>query len=127
VPRLSALVLFFGLAALGLPGLNNFVGEILILLGTFSVHPLWAVLAASGLLLAAIYMLRLLQGVIWGPTKDERSWSDLTQGEWLLLIPLVFLVLWLGLYPETFLEPLRGPAQLLLNSAAPLSLNGGLP
>ena len=127
VPRLSGMLLFFALAALGLPGLNNFVGEILILIGTFSVHPLWAVLAACGLLLAAIYMLRLLQGVIWGPAQDQRSWSDLVLQEWLLLVPLVLLVLWLGLYPETFLEPLRGPAQLLLNSAAPLSLSGGLP
>jgi NADH-quinone oxidoreductase subunit M len=127
VPRLSAMLLFFALAALGLPGLNNFVGEILILIGTFSVHPLWAVLAACGLLLAAIYILRLLQGVIWGPARDEHSWSDLVLREWLLLAPLVLLVLWLGLYPETFLEPLRGPAQLLLNGAAPLSLSGGLP
>jgi NADH-quinone oxidoreductase subunit M len=127
VPRLSAMLLFFALAALGLPGLNNFVGEILILIGTFRVHPLWAVLAAGGLLLAAIYMLRLLQGVIWGPAHDERPWSDLVLREWLLLVPLVLMVLWLGLYPETFLEPLRGPAQLLLNGAAPLSLSGGLP
>lgn len=127
VPRLSAMLLFFSLAALGLPGLNNFVGEFLILIGTFSVHPLWAILAAGGLLLAAIYMLRLLQGVIWGPARDEHVWSDLVLREWLLLAPLVLLVLWLGLYPETFLEPLRGPAQLLLNGAAPLSLSGGLP
>ncbi len=127
VPRLSALLLFFALAALGLPGLNNFVGEILILLGTFAVQPLWAVLAAAGLLLAAIYMLRLVQGVIWGPAQDQRPWTDLVLREWLLLIPLAVLVLWLGLYPETFLEPLRGPAQLLLNGAVPLSLSGGLP
>ncbi len=128
VPRLSAMLLFFALAALGLPGLNNFVGEILILIGTFSVHPLWAVLAAAGLLLAAIYMLRLLQGVIWGPAHDEHAWSDLVLREWLLLVPLVLLVLWLGLHPETFLEPLRGPAQQLLKGAVPLlSLNGGLP
>lgn len=127
VPRLSAMLLFFSLAALGLPGLNNFVGEILILLGTFSAQPLWAVLAAAGLLLAAIYMLRLLQSVIWGPVHDEHSWSDLILSEWLLLVPLALLVLWLGLHPETFLEPLRGPAQLLLNGAAPLSLSGGLP
>ncbi len=127
VPKLSAMLLFFSLAALGLPGLNNFVGEILILLGTFSVQPLWAVLAAAGLLLAAIYMLRLLQNVIWGPAHDEKFWPDLILSEWLLLVPLVLLVLWLGLHPETFLEPLRGPAQLLLNGAAPLSLSGGLP
>ncbi len=127
VPKLSAMLLFFSLAALGLPGLNNFVGEIMILLGTFSVQPLWAVLAAAGLLLAAIYMLRLLQNVIWGPASDKCSWSDLILSEWLLLVPLVLLVLWLGLHPETFLEPLRGPAQLLLNGAAPLSLSGGLP
>lgn len=127
VPKLSALLLFFSLAALGLPGLNNFVGEILILLGTFSVHPLWAVLAVSGLLLAAIYILRMLQGVIWGPTQEGTPWPDLVPGEWLMLVPLALLVLWLGLYPETFLESLRGPAQLLLNGAAPLSLSGGLP
>ena len=127
VPALSALLLFFSLAALGLPGLNNFVGEILILLGTFSVRPLWAILAAIGLLLAAIYMLRLVQGTIWGPSRDRRPMADLAACEWLLLIPLAVLVLWLGLYPEPFLEPLRGPAQLLLNGAAPLSLIGGLP
>ena len=85
------------------------------------VRPLWAILAAVGLLLAAIYVLRLLQGVIWGPVRDEQRWSDLTWNEALLLIPLVLLVLWLGLYPETFLEPLRAPARQLL------SLSGGLP
>jgi len=127
VPRLSALLLFFALAALGLPGLNNFVGEILILLGTFAVHPLQAVLAALGLLLAAIYMLRLVQEVIWGPGKGERSWTDLGLSEWLLLAPLAVLVLWLGFYPETFLEPLRGPAQQLLNEAVSLSQSGGMP
>jgi NADH-quinone oxidoreductase subunit M len=56
-----------------------------------------------------------------------QSWPDLGLREWLLLIPLAVLVLWLGFFPETFLEPLRGPAQLLLNGAAPLSLSGGLP
>ncbi len=127
VPNLSAMLLFFALAALGLPGLNNFVGEILILLGTFSRNPLWAVLAAGGVLLAAIYILRLLHGVIWGPAGDKRPWPDLLRHEWMLLVPLVLLVLWLGLYPNPFLEPLRGPAQLLLNSATPLNLSGGLP
>jgi NADH-quinone oxidoreductase subunit M len=127
VPKLSALLLFFSLAALGLPGLNNFVGEILILLGTFAVQPLYAALAVLGLLLAAIYMLHLVQKTIWGPCQTAQSWPDLGLREWLLLIPLAVLVLWLGFYPETFLEPLRGPAQLLLNGAAPLSLSGGLP
>ena len=73
VPVLGAFFLFFSLASLGLPGLNNFTGEILILLGTFTTHPVWAALALGGVVFAAIYMLRLVQGVLWGPTKGDAT------------------------------------------------------
>ncbi len=73
VPCLAFFFLLFSLASLGLPGLANFAGEILVLLGTFQQHPLWAVVALLGVVFAAAYMLRLVQGVLWGPPQSERE------------------------------------------------------
>jgi NADH-quinone oxidoreductase subunit M len=127
LPLLSALFLLFAMATLGLPGLNNFAGEILILLGVFVVRPWWGALALGGLILAAAYMLRMVQGVIWGPAGDSGPLPDLSLREGLVLVPLAILVVWLGVYPETFLEPLRNSAGILLEGSSLLSLNGGLP
>ncbi|NJC88538.1 MAG: NADH-quinone oxidoreductase subunit M [Desulfuromonas sp.] len=119
VPTLSAFFLLFALASLGLPGLANFAGEILVLLGTFRSQPLWALLALPGLVFAAAYLLRLVQGMLWGPAPAARGMmADLTVREWLVLIPLAVLTVWLGLYPAPFLAPLAGPVQAAL---------GGLP
>lgn len=118
-PRLSALFLFFALASLGLPGLANFSGEILVLVGTFLARPLWALLALPGLVFAAAYLLRLVQGVLWGPRPaGAAAVADLTAREWLILVPLALLTLWLGLCPAPFLAPLVPPVQAVL---------GGLP
>ncbi|BCA80920.1 NADH dehydrogenase subunit M [Desulfuromonas sp. AOP6] len=125
-PVLGAFFLFFALASLGLPGLNNFTGEILILIGTFAVHPLWASLGLVGVLFAAIYMLRLVQGVLWGQSHSTQDWGDISWRETLILAPLALLVLWLGLYPHPFLEPLREPVQRLLLESSLRGL-GGLP
>jgi NADH-quinone oxidoreductase subunit M len=130
VPVLSAFFLFFCMASLGLPGLNNFTGEILILLGTFRVHPWWGALAMAGVLFAAAYMLRLVQGVLWGtpaPAHEDARWSDLTAREILILAPLAILVLVAGLYPEPLLEPIREPVRRLLAGTSLLALKGGLP
>jgi NADH-quinone oxidoreductase subunit M len=127
LPVVSALFLLFAMATMGIPGLNNFTGEILILLGVFSVHPLWGSFALAGLILAVAYVLRMVQGVIWGPADSAGLLPDLSLREGLVLVPLVILVLWLGLYPETFLEPLRGSAGMLLDGSQLLSMNGGLP
>ncbi len=117
-PNLSALFLLFALSSLGLPGLANFAGEILVLIGTFQTHPVWASLAMVAVVFAAAYILRLVQKVIWGPDCGARLLHDLTPREWLILAPLAILVIWLGLYPAPFLTPLHEPVQLLL---------GGLP
>lgn len=118
-PALSALFLLFALASLGLPGLANFAGEILVLLGTFRSHPLWAVLALPGLVMAAAYLLRLVQGLLWGPAPAGRPViTDLTAREWLVLIPLALLTIWLGLHPAPLLAPLQEPVRAIL---------GGLP
>ena len=126
VPVLSAIFLFFALASLGLPGLNNFTGEILVLIGTFQNHPVWAVIAAVGVLFGAAYMLRMIQGVIWGPAGGSSPWPDLGVREGFILVPLMILVVWAGIYPETFLAPLRDPVQSLLQGAWP-PLPGGMP
>jgi len=126
IPVLSAVFLFFSLASLGLPGLNNFTGEIMVLVGTFQSHPVWAVIAAVGVLFGAAYMLHMIQGVIWGPTGDPTPWPDLGLREGLVMVPLVVLVVWLGVYPETFLVSLRDPVQSLLQGGWP-PLPGALP
>ena len=113
-PCLAALFLLFSLASLGLPGLANFAGEILVLLGTFQEHPYWAIVALLGVVFAAAYMLRLVQGVLWGPAQVERTMPDLSAREWLILAPMAILVVWLGLYPAPFLEPLHDIVATLL-------------
>jgi NADH-quinone oxidoreductase subunit M len=113
-PNLSALFLLFALASLGLPGLANFAGEILVLIGTFQTHPVWASLAVVAVVFAAAYILRLVQKVIWGPASGVRLAYDLTPREWLILVPMAILVIWLGVYPAPFLAPLHAPVQMLL-------------
>ena len=113
-PNLSAFFLLFSLASLGLPGLANFSGEILILLGTFSTHAAWAVIAVGGVLFSAVYVLRMVQGTIWGPCCAPVDRRDLLGQEWLVLIPLAILVVWLGCYPQPLLDMLRDPVGLLL-------------
>ena len=117
-PCLAAFFLFFSLASLGLPGLANFSGEILVLLGTFQNQPLWAVFALSGMVFAAAFMLRMVQGVLWGTPATQAAADDLTVREWLVLVPLALLVIGFGLYPAPYLAPLAAPVQAVL---------GGLP
>jgi NADH-quinone oxidoreductase subunit M len=118
-PCLAFFFLLFSLASLGLPGLANFAGEILVLLGTFQNHPVWAVVALLGVVFAATYMLRLVQGVIWGSAQKERTLPDLSAREWLILLPMAILVVWLGLYPDPFLVPLHGTVETLLAGGLP--------
>lgn len=122
--QLGAILLFFSLAALGLPGLNIFTGEILILLGAFGAHPWWGAAGMFGVLLAACYTLRMVQGVLWGTPRGPEIMKDMNRGEILLLAPLAGLVLWFGFYPLPFLKLLRGPVEQLL---AHLATTGGLP
>jgi NADH-quinone oxidoreductase subunit M len=118
-PNLSAFFLLFCFASLGLPGLANFAGEILILIGVFGSHPFWAAIAVGGILFAAAYMLRLLQEVIWGPCCEPFDKADLCRREWLILIPLALLVVSLGCYPQPALDVMRAPIQLLLQGGMP--------
>ena len=90
--------LLFALAALGLPGLGNFVGEFLVLLGTFQVSPMMASVASVGFVFSVIYALRLVQASMQGPNENGWSLPDLTP-EIAILGSLSVIILWLGLYP----------------------------
>lgn len=118
-PQMAFLFLFFSLASLGLPGLANFAGEILVLIGTFQTHPVWAAIAIIGIVFTAAYMLRLVQGVVWGPAKGRQALPDLTPREWLILLPMAVLVIWIGLYPEPFLRPLHGAVVNIMAGGLP--------
>ena len=101
---LAGFFLFFTLGSLGLPGLNGFVGEFLILLGAFQVNRGLAVLATTGIIFAAVYLLWMYQRVCFGEvTRDEnRRLPDLSPREWAVLLPVLLFIVWIGVYPTTF-------------------------
>jgi NADH-quinone oxidoreductase subunit M len=103
-------------SSIGLPGLNGFVGEFLILLGAFSVTPGWTALAATGLILGAVYMLWMVRRVIFGPlTKPEnQNLRDLDGRELLILAPIVALIIVMGVYPQPFLDRMKPSVDLTL-------------
>jgi NADH-quinone oxidoreductase subunit M len=104
VPAFSAVFLVVVLSSLGLPGLNGFVGEFLILVGTFQRSPWLAAVATSGIIFAAVYLLWMYQRVIFGEVTHEanRGLRDLTTREWAVLVPVVALIVWIGVYPAAF-------------------------
>ena len=106
IPVFTAAFLLVTLSSIGLPGLNGFVGEFLILVGTFRVNVLYAVLATAGIVLAAVYMLWMFQRVMFGPVTHEenRGLADLTPREVAVLAPVLALIVWIGVYPQPFLR-----------------------
>ncbi len=118
IPVFSGFFLLFAMSSLGLPGLNNFVGEILILIGTFQ-HSQWvAGFGFAGLVFTVIYILWLVQGILFGPTRSPRirdlPLRDVTAREAAILIPLAAAVIFLGVYPGLVLDLFSGPAQGLV-------------
>jgi NADH-quinone oxidoreductase subunit M len=106
MPRIAAFFMIVVLSSIALPGTNGFVGEFLILLGAFRSHVLSGVLAATGVVLGAVYMLWMFQRVMFGKiTKEEnRGLPDLTGRETTILVVVVFFVFLMGLYPSPFLR-----------------------
>jgi NADH-quinone oxidoreductase subunit M len=104
VPKMGAVGLFLAMASLGLPGLGNFVGELLVLVGAWHHHPAIAVLAACGLVPATVYSLRIVQRVFYGPRREAWTASDLSARELFAHAILVAALLWIGLYPRPLLD-----------------------
>jgi NADH-quinone oxidoreductase subunit M len=120
MPIFAALFLIICLSSLGLPGLNGFVGEFLILLGAFKANPWVAGLSATGVILGAVYLLWMFQRVMFGPITNEknRALPDLTKREFWVLAPVIVLIVWIGVYPNTFLRFLDVPASELMEQVS---------
>jgi NADH-quinone oxidoreductase subunit M len=116
MPRLVAAFLIITLASIGLPGLNGFVGEFLILLGAFAWDPRLAVFAATGVILSATYMLWMFQRVNYGAVSDTNAaLPDLRTREWVLLVPIIALTILMGVLPNLFLRPMGPAIERMLN------------
>ncbi len=117
MPIYATLFVIAMLSSVGLPGLNGFIGEFLILSGTFQAHPRAAVIAATGVILAAIYLLWLVQRVFFGPVTSEenRQIPDVRWNEIAAMVPLVVLMVWIGVHPNTFLKPMTASVTQLIS------------
>jgi NADH-quinone oxidoreductase subunit M len=108
MPGYAAVFLIITFSSIGLPGTNGFVGEFLILVGTFSTEGrgVYAVLGALGVILAAVYMLWMVQRVFFGPIKkvENERLRDLSVREWVVVAPLVLAVFFIGVFPQYFLD-----------------------
>jgi NADH-quinone oxidoreductase subunit M len=104
LPKMGTAALFLCLAALGLPGFGGFVGELLVLLGSFRASPALTVIAAGGLVLSLLYSLRLFQAIFQGPERGVATSRDLDARESMVLGAMVVLLLGMGVYPKPLLE-----------------------
>ena len=116
MPRYALFFMLFTMASVGLPGTSNFVGELLSLMGTYQVSTVITLLCTTGIILGAAYMLYLYRRVVFGEVKSEevRAMPDLSGRELWLLAPIAAAVLWMGVYPESFLAPMRKDVAVLL-------------
>ncbi len=115
MPRYALLFMLFTMASVGLPGTSNFVGELLALMGVYEASSWVALVCTTGIILGAAYMLYLYRRVVFGPLDkpDVAAMPDLSMREVALLVPIALAVLWMGIYPESFLKPMRADVAAL--------------
>jgi len=116
VPVLAVVLTIVALSSIGLPGTNGFVGEFLVLIGSFGIYPWAVVVAATGVVVAAMYMLRALQRVIYNKldNPENEGMLDLTRRELAVLVPLIALIFWMGVYPAPFLRRIEVSTNMLV-------------
>jgi NADH-quinone oxidoreductase subunit M len=116
VPMFAAALTFVSLSSIGLPGTNGFVGEFLVLVGSFRTYPALAVIATTGVIFAAVYLLWAVQRIVFNPLNkvENTHIPDLNRRELALLVPLIAVIIWLGVYPAPVLRRMEGSAQSLV-------------
>ena len=121
MPAYATFFLFFTMASVGLPGLSNFPGEFLSMMGTYEQSSWAAFIAVTGIITGAAYMLYLYRRIAFGPQKnaDAAAMPDLEAREWLILAPLAAATLWMGVYPESFIAPMRQDVAAILQRVRP--------
>ena len=116
-PRLATMTLFFACASLGLPGLANFIGEFLVLFGSYAAQPVMIILASLGMVMAAIYSLGMMQRTFFGRQQDTRTASDLSNVAFGTVLFIAGLQIWLGLYPKVVLTTTKPVMEQLIQHA----------
>jgi NADH-quinone oxidoreductase subunit M len=124
MPVFSGFFLLFAMASLGMPGLNNFVSEIIILLGVFRVNPVLGSLAFVTVVVTLVYVLRLVQDTLYGACRDGNQVPDINGRELVILLPLALAALGIGLYPGPLLALLQEPVSRLVQQTGQFFLSG---
>ena len=121
MPNFAAVYLIVTLSLLGMPLLNGFIGEFTILQGAFVVNKAWAAWAALGIVLSAAYLLCLYQRTMFGPVTHEanKTLPDLSIREYAVLLPLLAIIFWIGIYPKPFFAVLEKPVQRIIQQVNP--------
>lgn len=114
-PKLPPVLLFFAIASTGLPGMGNFVGEFLILLGTYQHYPLVAAAATMGLIVAAVYGMILIQKSLHGSVVEPAKLRGLSHREYAMVLILAGILVWIGLFPQTILDTSAGSMDWVQN------------
>jgi len=119
IPVFSVIFLVVMLSSIGLPGTNGFIGEFLVLLGAFRANPWWSAAAAVGVVLSACYMLWMFQRVVFGPVThpENEKLRDLTMRERLVFAPILFLIFWMGVTPQPFIDRMSASIERTLEIA----------
>ena len=130
VPLYATILMIASLSSIGLPGLNGFIGEFLILLGSFKspvLNSWWfTIFAATGVIFAAVYLLWMYQRVVFGEVKNEELKHELTDmnlREMIVMVPILFFIVWIGVYPNTFLKLTEASTQSILQQVGTYTVN----
>jgi NADH-quinone oxidoreductase subunit M len=117
VPMFAAALTFVSLSSIGLPGTNGFVGEFLVLVGSFKTYPGLTIIATTGVIFAAAYLLWAIQRILFNPLDKPANEHipDLNRRELAILLPLIAVIIWLGVYPAPVLRRMEGSAQILVD------------
>jgi formate hydrogenlyase subunit 3/multisubunit Na+/H+ antiporter MnhD subunit len=117
LPRLGAAGLLFALAAMGLPGLGNFIAEFLVLVGAFEPAPVLTMIAALGFIAATLYALSFVQRVFHGQPAETGPAADLGTREIAVFVLLAAAIIWLGIYPQPVLNAVAAPLEAIMGHA----------
>jgi NADH-quinone oxidoreductase subunit M len=121
MPLLATFLLIIGMASIGLPGTNGFIGEFLILLGVFQAWWVYGAIAVTGVIFAAVYFLWFYERAIFGPLKESLPAviPDLNTREWAIGVALSVMIFWIGLYPSPFFRMMNGSVQAVVERLQP--------
>lgn len=118
LPKLCWVTLFFVLSSVALPGLNNFVGELMIFFGLFGRNHWLAAFLALTVILSVVYMLRFMQKVYFGPASPvHEGWKDISTGKVAIALPLIVIIVWIGVYPTPVLNQIKPAVEKILPAA----------